>query len=90
MMKREPDMIDMDMLVSVDTSVLHLAGCMGVPAIGLIPNPPERRWLMDGARTTWYGCVVLVRQEVPRAWGPAIGKAAELVMLAADEMIKES
>ena len=62
----------MDFLISVDTSVLHLAGCMGIEAWGLIPNPSEWRWLLTGDKALWYDNVKLYRETVPRDWDPIL------------------
>lgn len=63
---------NVDLLISVDTSILHLAGSMGVRAFGLIPNPPEWRWGLDGVDTRWYQSVELFRQTDPKVWEPVI------------------
>ena len=58
----------MDLLVTCDTAVLHLAGCLGVSAWGLIPDPGEWRWLTEGSATSWYESVRLFRQRTPKDW----------------------
>jgi tetratricopeptide (TPR) repeat protein len=58
-------MHNLDLVVSVDTSVAHLAGGLGVPAWVLTRPDPEWRWGSAGARTPWYGTVRVVRH--PRA-----------------------
>jgi hypothetical protein len=58
----------MDLLISCDTSVPHLAGCMGIPAWIVIPNPPEWRWLTDVGTTNWYKDVRIYRQRSPKDW----------------------
>lgn len=51
----------MDLVVSVDTSVAHLAGAMGKPLYLLLPHVPDWRWLMDGVRTKWYPTAETIR-----------------------------
>lgn len=58
----------LDLLVTVDTGILHLAGAMGIPAVGMIPCVPEWRWGVKGEHTRWYRSVRLLRQQVPKAW----------------------
>ncbi len=48
-------------LVTVDTSVAHLAGALGVPTTILLPRSPDWRWGTSGATTPWYRSAALVR-----------------------------
>ena len=66
----------MDLIVSVDTSLLHLAGSMNVPAWGLLAFGPDWRWMLDRADTPWYPSVRLYRQERPGAWDALIESVA--------------
>ena len=52
----------MDVIVTVDTSVLHLAGAMGKKTYGLIPYNPDWRWGLEGRDNVWYSSVQLIRQ----------------------------
>jgi len=67
----------LDLLITVDTSVAHLAGSMGVPTCLLLPYLPDWRWLMEGEACPWYSSVRLLRQPAPGAWGPALARVAE-------------
>ena len=62
----------LDLLVSVDTAVLHLAGAMGLPAAGLIGFIPDWRWLASGSRSPWYPSLRLYRQAGRRDWAPTL------------------
>ncbi|MEL0111512.1 MAG: hypothetical protein VW835_07245, partial [Rickettsiales bacterium] len=64
----------LDLLISVDTSVVHLAGAVGVPAWALIPFSPDWRWLYGRDDTPWYDSVRLFRQESPRDWAEVVGR----------------
>jgi hypothetical protein len=61
----------LDLVVTVDTAVAHLAGSMGVPTHLLLPFFPDWRWLMEGGTTPWYPSVRLHRQPATGAW-PAV------------------
>lgn len=63
---------EMDLVISVDTSVLHLAGALGRPVWGLIPYSADWRWLMHREDSPWYPTMRLFRQEALGDWGGAI------------------
>lgn len=67
---------NLDLLISVDTSVLHLAGAMARPAWGLIAAVPDWRWLLDRTDSPWYPSLRLFRQGQDRSWGPVIERVA--------------
>jgi len=66
-----------DLVVTVDTSVAHLAGAMGRPTWVLLSHPAEYRWLAAGDRTVWYDSMTLLRQGVGEGWGTLLATVHE-------------
>ena len=64
--------INMDRVVSIDTSIAHLAGALGAKVWMLLPYWGDWRWLADRGDTPWYPGMRLFRQSRPHDWTPAI------------------
>lgn len=64
----------MDLIISVDTSVAHLAGAMGKPTWILITFDPDFRWLLNRNDSVWYESVRLFRQSNDLQWQPVISE----------------
>jgi tetratricopeptide (TPR) repeat protein len=62
----------MDVVVSVDTSVAHLAGMLGRDTRLLLPAVADWRWLTDRTDTPWYPSMTLFRQNRPGSWQEAL------------------
>jgi hypothetical protein len=67
---------NLERLVTVDTSVAHLAGAMGRPVSIMLPFAPDWRWLLGRADTPWYPSVRLFRQSTVRRWDDVLGAVA--------------
>jgi len=65
----------MDMIVSVDSSVLHLAGALGKPALGLMSRPAEYLWMDERTDSPWYPSLKLIRQPSPGDWASVFNSA---------------
>lgn len=61
-----------DLLVSVDSSPVHLAGALNRPAWVLLPFLPDWRWLMQRSDSPWYPSLRLFRQPAPGDWKPVM------------------
>jgi ADP-heptose:LPS heptosyltransferase len=66
----------LDLVVTVDTSVGHLAAAMGKPVWILLATSPDWRWLMGREGSVWYPSVRLFRQTVPRQWSDVMERVA--------------
>jgi len=63
----------MDLVISVDTSVAHLVGAMGRPIWVLLPHAPDMRWLLERQDSPWYPRVMrLFRQDASWQWDGAL------------------
>jgi Flp pilus assembly protein TadD len=62
----------LDLVVSVQTSVVHLAGALGRPAWVMVPAVAEWRYLARGERMPWYPSVEIWRQREPGEWAPVV------------------
>ena len=69
----------LDMLITVDTAMAHLAGALGVPALVLLPHVPDWRWGVSGEASAWYGSLRLLRQHRPGDWSAPIATAAAAI-----------
>lgn len=67
----------LDLIISVDTSVAHLAGSMGKDVWLMLPFVPDWRWLLDVEDTPWYPSVRLFRQDKDGNWGGVIGRMVD-------------
>ena len=65
---------NLDLIVSVDTSVAHLAGALAKPVWILLPFMPDWRWLLDREDSPWYPTARLFRQDGTRAWDGVIAR----------------
>ena len=59
---------NLDLVISVDTSIAHLAGAMGKPVWVILPFLPDWRWMLNRSDTPWYPTMKLFRQKTAGDW----------------------
>jgi tetratricopeptide (TPR) repeat protein len=74
----------LDLVITVDTAVAHLAGALGKPVWVMLSFAPDWRWMLGRDDMPWYPSMRLFRQTVPRQWDDVIARVgAALARLAA-------
>jgi hypothetical protein len=66
----------LDLVISVDTAVAHLAGALGRPTWTLLKAAPDWRWLLEREDSPWYPTMRLFRQERAGDWTPTVARLA--------------
>jgi hypothetical protein len=66
----------LDLVISADTAVAHLAGALGVPVWVLLPFAPDWRWLLGREDSPWYPTMRLFRQAKPGDWDGVFDRVA--------------
>ncbi|MCP4579049.1 MAG: tetratricopeptide repeat protein, partial [Deltaproteobacteria bacterium] len=74
---------NLDLVISIDTSVAHLAGAMGKTVWTLLPFAPDWRWLLHREDSPWYPTMRLFRQKKPGAWDDVLQRVAQELRVSA-------
>jgi hypothetical protein len=69
----------MDLIVSIDTSFLHLAGALGKKSFALLKFHPDWRWALEDEKTNWYKNFTLVRQSKSHDWRSVLESVVERI-----------
>ena len=67
----------MDVVITIDTSVAHLAGALGKEVWILLPHAPDWRWLLERSDSPWYDAAILFRQPKAGDWGTVLKAVAQ-------------
>jgi len=65
-------MKQLDLVITVDTSIAHLAGALGVPVFVLLPYCVDWRWIAGRTDSPWYPTMKLFQQKIPMSWEPVV------------------
>lgn len=80
-------MLEMDAVVTVCTSMAHLAGVLGVKCYTMLTYDPYWVWGRDGDTTPWYPGMKLIRQNKPNDWSPVIDRVKREIFSLADQAL---
>ncbi len=65
---------NLDLVISIDTAVAHLAGAMGKPVWILLNNSPDWRWMLEREDSPWYPTARLFRQSMFGNWQDVVAQ----------------
>jgi hypothetical protein len=68
---------NLDLIITVDTAVAHLAGALGKPVWILLPFAPDWRWMRDREDSPWYPTARLLRQPSTGDWNSVMGRVRD-------------
>jgi ADP-heptose:LPS heptosyltransferase len=67
-------MENLDLIITLDTSVAHVAGALGRPVWVSLKYVSDWRWMIDRSDTPWYPTMRLFRQDAPGKWDSAFAR----------------
>jgi tetratricopeptide (TPR) repeat protein len=70
-------MMHLDMIITIDTSIAHLAGALARPVWTMLSYSPDCKFLLEGDRMRWYPTMRLFRQDRPGGWDSVVQKLKE-------------
>ena len=72
---------NLDLVITIDTSVAHLCGALGAPAWVLLKSSPDWRWLLERSDSPWYSSLTLFRQTISGEWGDVVAEVVNKLSL---------
>lgn len=72
-------LLQMDLVITIDSAVSHLAGALGVETWVLLPYQSDWRWMYDRDDSPWYPTVTLFRQDSDCTWDPVLKKVNDRI-----------
>lgn len=69
----------LDLIITIDTAVAHLAAAMGKPTWIILPFHPDWRWLLGRDDSPWYPSVTLFRQQTPGEWAEIVDQVGTVL-----------
>ncbi len=76
-------MATLDLVITTDTCIAHLAGAMGKAVWILLPHLSDWRWMQETESTPWYPTARLIRQKAPGDWAEVLERVMRRVGAAA-------
>lgn len=80
-------MMNLDLIVSIDTGLAHLAGALGRPVWVVLKKIPDWRWMLDRSDSPWYPTARLFRQKQKGEWAPVMEEVAAALRSAMNESV---
>lgn len=74
-------MVNLDLVISIDTSIVHLAGALGCPVWTLLCASPDWRWGEEGTHSPWYPSMRLFRQSAAGNWDGVMAEVCDALAL---------
>jgi Tfp pilus assembly protein PilF len=75
---------NLDLVIAVDTAIVHLVGALAKPAWVMLPQVPDWRWMLEREDNPWYPTVRLFRQPTAGDWAPVVARVADELRAVAD------
>ncbi|MEX2202213.1 MAG: tetratricopeptide repeat protein [Dongiaceae bacterium] len=72
-------MMSLDLVVTVDTAIAHLAGALGRPALLLLHKNPDFRWMLGRSDTLWYPSLTVLRQQRAGDWSDPVAAVSAAI-----------
>jgi ADP-heptose:LPS heptosyltransferase len=73
-------MMNLDLIVTIDTAIAHLAGALGQPVWIALKRVPDWRWMLERSDSPWYPTARLFRQRQNGEWAPVIEEMADALV----------